>query len=216
MTLTIGSRRIDRVLIVDDEPAARDGYAYPIEDMGLEPVKVPGPVVARTFIDNIRQSDAILCDYHLKKHDYAECDGDVLTAECFKAGVPAILCTTFSDIDVTIRRDCLRYIPALRKTISPTPEELQRAWEMCLTEMNGKFHHERRPWRTLIRVIELERDYFYAVVPSWDHRQKIRIYNDNLPERVRQLLAPDRRFHAKVNKGAKGHQDLFFVDWEID
>ena len=203
MTLTIGGRRIERVLIVDDEPDARDGYAYPVEDMGLEPVKVPGPVVARTFIDRIRQSDAILCDYHLKKHEYAECDGDVLIAACFKAQVPAILCTTFSDIDVTIRRDCLRYIPALRKTISPTPKELREAWETCLREMSGIFHSERRPWRALVRVVELEQDYFYAVVPSWDHRQKIRIYNDNLPERVQRLLAPDKRFSRQSEQRSK-------------
>ncbi|MDE0192351.1 MAG: hypothetical protein OXQ90_13435 [Gammaproteobacteria bacterium] len=135
-------------------------------------------------------------------------------ADCFKAKVPGILCTTFSDVDVTIRRDCLRYIPALRKTISPTPDELRDAWEECIREMKGEYRPERRPWRALVRVVEVERDYFYAVVPSWDHRQKIRIYNDNLPTEVQRLLKPEKRFHARVNKGARSHEDLFFVDWE--
>ena len=166
MTLTIGDRCIDRVLIVDDEALARDGYAYPVEDMGLEPVKVSGPVTAKRFIESVGAGDVVICDYHLRKHDYAECDGDSLMADCFKAKVPGILCTTFSDVDVTIRRDCLRYIPALRKTISPTPDELRDAWEECIREMKGEYRPERRPWRALVRVVEVERDYFYAVVPS--------------------------------------------------
>ena len=214
MALTLEDRRIDRVLIVDDEAHARDGYAYPVEDMGLEPVKVSGPVAARTFIQSVGPSDAVICDYHLRKHDYAECDGDILMADCFRAQVPGILCTTFSDVNFTIRRDCLRYIPALRQTISPTPEDLREAWEACVREMRGIYRPERRPLRTLVRVMELEEDYFYAIVPSWDLRQKIRIYNDNVPVDVRKLLAPEKRLHAKVNKGAQSQEDLFFVDWE--
>ena len=218
MPVMIHDREISRVLIVDDDPEARDGYGYPVEDLELEPVKVEGPVeTVESFLIEARQSaDAVVCDYHLRKHNYATCDGDILVAECYKAGIPGILCTTFTDVDVTIRRECLRYIPALLKTNSPDPEELKEAWRKSLREIEGTFHLTRRPWRTLVRVTEVDDEggYFYAIVPAWSPQQKIRIYKDNLPYEIRGLVEPGRRFHAQVNTGAESHESLFFDGWE--
>ncbi len=217
--MRIHDREVGRVLIVDDEPAARDGYAYPVEELGLEAVKVQGPVgTPESFIAGVEHSDVVLCDYRLKKHSYAACDGDVLIAECYKAGIPGALCTTFTDAGITIRRDCLRYIPALLKTGSLDPDALIEAWQKCLNEMSGIFHPTRKPWRTLVRVEEIDhgRGYFYVVVSSWDAHKKIRIDNDSIPEEILKLLQPKRRFHAQVNTGAESHEDLFFVSWESD
>ena len=112
----IHDREFGRVLIVDDEPEARDSYAYPVEEVGLEPVKVQGPVgTPESFIAGVEPSDVVLSNYRLKRHGYALCDGDVLMAECYKAGIPGALCTTFTDAGITIRRDCLSYIPASLK-----------------------------------------------------------------------------------------------------
>ncbi len=218
MPVTIHDREISRVLIVDDDPEARNGYGYPVEELGLEPVMVEGPVeTAESFVTKAKQSaDAVVCDYHLKKHNYAACDGDLLVAECSKAGIPGMLCTTFTDVDVTIRRECLRYIPALLKTNSPDPEELMEAWRKSLREIGGTFHPARRPWRTLVRVAEVDDEggYFYAIVPAWDSQQKIRLYKDNLPDKIRHRVEPGRRFHAQVNTGAESHEALFFDSWE--
>ena len=215
----IHDREVGRVLIVDDEPAARNAYGYPVEELGLEPVKIQGPVGGPdSFLGRVEPSDAVVCDYRLKKHDYAACDGDVLVAECYKAGIPATLCTTYTDAGVTIRRDCLRYIPAFLKTNSSEPDALIGAWEKCLTEMSGIFLPSRRPWRSLVRVEEVdhERGCFYAVVSSWDVHKKIRIDNDGVPGEILKRLQPGRRFHAEVNTGAESHEDLFFVSWEPD
>lgn len=215
--MRIYGKEISRVLIIDDDPEARDGYAYPIEELELEPVKIQGPVTTpQAFIEGVRSSDAVVCDYHLKKHSYAACDGDVLIAECYKAKIPGMLCTTFTDVDVTIRRDCLRYIPALLKTSSPEPNALITAWGRCLSEMNGTFHSTRKPWRTLVRVEEIDHDRrcFYAVLPAWDSRKKVRIDNDSIPENVLTLLEPGKRFHAEVNTGAESYAELFFDAWE--
>ena len=215
--MNIHGREINRVLIVDDDPAARDGYAYPVEELDLKPIKVTGPVETPvSFIANIKPADVVVCDYHLKKHSYASCDGDILMAECYKAQIPGILCTTFTDVDSTIRRDCLRYIPSLLRTNSPEPDAFIDAWEKCLGEMSGRFHPTRRPWRSLVRVEEVDHDrgYFYAIVSSWDVHKKIRIDNDSIPAKIRELLQPGRRFHAEVNTGAESHEELFFVSWE--
>ena len=215
--MNIHGKDIRRVLIVDDDPAARDGYGYPVEDLELEPVRVEGPVenVESFLIEAEQSADAVVCDYHLRKHNYAICDGDTLVAACYKVGIPGILCTTYTDVDVEIRRDYRRYIPALLKTNSPEPKELEEAWEKSLGEIGGTFHPTRRPWRTLVRVDEVtDGGYLYAIVPAWSPQRKIRLYKDSLPEEILDLVEPGKRFHAQVNIGAESHEDLFFDDWE--
>ena len=210
----IHDKEISRVLIVDDDPAARDSYVYPVEDLELEPVMFERLVTLNSFIANVEPSDVVVCDYHLKKHSYAQCDGDELMAECYKVGIPGMLCTAYTD--VTIRRDYRRYIPALLKTNGPELDEFVDAWEKCYSEMNGTFHPTRRPWRTLVRVEEVDQRCFYAVVPAWDSRKKVRIDNDGIPKDILKLSQPGKRFHAEVNIGAESHEDLFFVSWESE
>lgn len=217
--MTIDGRDVSRVLIVDDEPAARDGYGYTVEDLDLKPVTALGPVGnLESFVADAKRTGAVICDYHLKQHSYAAYNGDELVAACYGAGVPGVLCTTFTDADVTIRRDCLRYIPALLKTNSPDPEALYSGLKHCIEEMKGAFRPTRRPWRTLVRVAAIDQDggYFHVVVPAWSPQKKIRLYNDSVPEEVQGLLEPGRRFHAEVNTGAGSDGDLFFVSWESD
>ena len=217
MTVLIGGRQINRVLIVDDDPEARDSYAYPIEELELESVKVPGiQDTPESFVSTVRDSDAVVCDFHLKKRSYARYDGDLLLAACYREGIPGVLCTTFTDVADTIRRDCLRYIPALLKTCSPEPDALVKAWGVCVSEMEDSFLPTRRPWRTLVRVEEVDSDrgFFYAVVSSWDAEKKIKINSECLPEEIRDHLAAGKRLHAQVNTGAHSYEDLFFDEWE--
>lgn len=215
--LRIQDREIKRVLIVDDDPAARESYAYPIEELDLEPVEVPRVQdTSRSFVSMAEDSDAVVCDYHLKRRSYARFDGDHLLAACFKGGIPGVLCTTFTDSADTIRRDYLRYIPALLKTCSPEPSALIEAWRVCLAEMNDSFLPTRRPWRTLVRVEEVDsqRGFFYAVISSWDAEKKIKIGAEGVPAEIRRDLEAGKRFHAKVNTGADSYEDLFFDEWE--
>ena len=217
MTMLIHDKEISRVLIVDDDPEARASYAYPVEDLELEPFMFEGPVgPPESFIANVKPSDAVVCDYHLRKRSYSACDGDELMATCYKAGIPGILCTAYTD--VTIRCDYRRYIPALIKTNGPELDEFVDAWEKCYSEMNGTFHPTRRPWRTLVRVEEIDdgQGCFYAVVPAWDSRKKVRIDNGGIPGDILKLSQPGKRFHAEVNIGAESHEDLFFVSWESE
>ena len=217
--MLIEGKEISRVHIVDDDPAARDSYAYPIEDLELEPIKVEGPVDRPdSFVADLRPSDAVVCDYHLRRHSYSTCDGDELMAACYKARIPGMLGTSYTDVGVTIPRDHLRYIPALLKTNSPEPKTFVESWGKCLREFSGTFHPTRKPWRSLVRVEEVDNDLkcFYVVVSSWDVNKKIRIDRGSIPKKIRKLLQPGKRFHAKVNTGAESHEDLFFVSWESE
>ena len=213
--LTIHDRKIERAVIVDDEEGARDAYEYVIEDMALQPRQVTGPLDDMSkFVSSIESDEVVLCDYHLKKHSYAKWDGDRLMAGCFQADVPGVLCTAIAD--APIRRDFLRYIPGLLRTSTPEPTDLRQAWERCVRELDGQFESTRRPWRTLVRVVDVDPNHgcFYAAVPAWDAHRKVRIDNDNLPAEILELVGPDRRFHAVVNTGATNHLDLFFDEWE--
>ncbi len=213
--LQLQDRSIARALIVDDNPEARHSYEYVIEELDLDPVPIEGPLVdVPAFIDTIEKSDVLLCDYHLRPRNYAACDGDQLVAQCYKANVPAVLCTTYTD--AVLRRDCLRYIPGLIKSGNPEPNELVTGWGRCLSELSGAFEASRRPWRTLVRIAEVDdqRQLAYVIVPPWDVRKKIPIDMESLPPDIRDRLAPDHRFHAMVNTGADSHEDLFFESWE--
>lgn len=214
--IPVHHRRIDRALIVADEQEARDAYEYVIEEMGIRAHKVTDGLQkqVKPFLASINPNDVILCDFHLKRHNYAPCNGDELMALCFQSGFTGALCASLSES--LIRRDYLRYVPGLIRSGNPLAEDLVRAWNRCRRELAGDFEPTRRPWRTLVRVDEVdhERRCFYAVVPSWDVRTKVRIYNDNLPEDMSKLIEPDRRFHAMVNTGAESSSDLFFYQWE--
>ena len=216
--ITIQDRQIERVLIVDDEPRARDAYEYVVEDMDVTPHQVVGGLhdAMNGILPEIQPGDVVLCDFHLKKHDYAPYNGDQVLANCFRADVPGVLCTT--DPDPWIRRDCLRYLPGIIKTGDPEPSDVHRALEKCVRELKRDFHPDRRAWRTLVRVSDIDRDQrcFYAVVPAWHVRKKIRIDNDNVPTEIQALIEPDRRFHAVVNTGTRKARDLFFDEWEVE
>ena len=215
--IELQGRQVERALIVDDDPQARDAYEYLIEDMGLQPYKVPGPLNdLEIFFRSIGPKDAVLCDFHLKKRAYANWDGDRLVAECYRAKIPSVLCTTIADAPV--RRNYLRYIPGFVSTGTPEPQVLHQAWEKCALELDGSFEPKRRPWRTLVRIADVDLDHrcVYVVVPAWSTRQKVRIENDDLPQEIQKLIEPDRRFHALVNTGAIDHRELFFDEWETE
>ena len=216
--MLIHGKEISRVLIVDDDPEARASYAYPVEDLELEAVVLEAVGTPESFVASVKPSDAVVCDYHLKKHSYSPCNGDVLVAECYKAGVPGMLCTAYTG--VTIRRDYRRFIPALLKSDNLHADAFIAAWEQCLAEIDGIFDPTRRPWRTLVQLGEVDddRECLYAVVSSWDLHRRIRIDKESVPETIRELLQPgkERHFHAEVNIGAGSREDLYFVSWEVE
>ena len=215
---TIGGATIARVLIVDDDPNAREGFGYSIEDLGLEPVFEGGPIEdVASFLGSLpERADAILCDFNLRLHAYAKMDGDTLTAECYKAGIPGLLCTGFTDVDTMLNKRHLRYIPSLLRKSDPSPDEIAISYENCIRELRGEFHQTRKPYRTLVRVVDIDDEgrYFHVVLPGWDPKKKIRLYKKDLPLGVQQLAAPGARLHAQVNIGAQSFEMLYFDDWE--
>ena len=216
MSLDLGDRQISTVWIVDDEPGAREGYALMLEDMGLEarPVSNLRDWNLSALRDSVGSTDAVLCDYRLRKRDYSQHNGDYVVAECFQQGIPGVLCTSIHEAQ--INRNLLRYIPGWLKTAPPNEANLRSAFEHTIEELSGHYRPSRRPWRALVRVDDLDdaRHGLTIVVPAWSTRTKIQLHFDELPDDIRDMAEPGRRFHAHVNIGAEDPGDLYFDKWE--
>jgi CheY-like chemotaxis protein len=218
MALTINGKTIETVLVIDDDEQAREGFGYVIEEMKLKPVYEAGPLhdLQKLLTQLPNRADAVVCDYHLRVRNFAHFDGDQLVASSNSNQFPALLCTTYTDSDVTVLRSKRRYIPTLLKPEAYSPETFVRGFTRCVLESKGEFDPSRRPWRTLVRVEEVDMagGYFYVVVPIWSADDKIRIYLADVPDQMRGRVKSDQRFHAQVNIGAETADELYFFEWE--
>jgi hypothetical protein len=220
MPLKIQDTVINKVLVIDDDPASRESCAYAIEDMELEPVPEDGPIdEIEGLIASLREgkADAIFCDYRLQINGaYAPFNGDSIVSTCCQRGIPSLLCSSYADIDVTIDRSLLRNIPVILRTHQPEPDVLINAYKDCVEEIIiGLFRPTRKPWKTLVRVEEVEKEnqIAYVIVPGWNPERKIRLYIDNLPVEIHDKVVDGARFHAEVNTGARDDGELYFSNW---
>ena len=120
------SHVIERILSVDDDSSAREGFGYPLEELGITPVPEPGPITdLQRFVEEVPgRAQAVLCDYRLKTDGrYSSVNGDELVAACYRRRIPGLLCTQYSDVFVEVNR---RFIPVLLTTSSPTPRGHRR------------------------------------------------------------------------------------------
>lgn len=163
------------------------------------------------------KADAIICDYHLRIRSYSPFDGDQLVALSNIGRFPALLCTTYDDADITLLRSKRRFIPILLRPSTYNPDTIVRGFERCLKESAGKYNPSRKPWRTLVRITQVDEsgEYFYIVVPGWNADQKIRIYFADLPPLLSGKIETDMRFYAQVNIGADSADELYVCEWEV-
>src|ERR1700691_2137229 len=98
MSVEILGRDIEKVAIIDDQPSARRGYSYTVQDAELTPLPVEGPLPG-SAIDYLDASalalktDAGVCDFRLSARAYASFSGAELVAQLYRRQFPALLCT---------------------------------------------------------------------------------------------------------------------------
>ena len=214
-----GSSVIERILVVDDDAAARQAFCVPIEELEITPVLEEGPITdLERFVEHVpRRAQAVLCNYRLKTDGtYSSYNGDEVVAACYRSGIPGLLYTQYPDVVDEMDRRLLRFIPSLLKTNSPTPEAIRAALHACQEELSGSIHPARQPWRTLVRVSGApeEADYCHVVVPAWNADKEIRLYVRDLPAEIAPCMTAGSRLHAKVNIGADSSEDVYFDEWE--
>src|ERR1017187_5208929 len=220
MGLVIAHHTIERVAIIDDQQAARATFEEIVEDLQLRPVPQGGPLNGLADYVNLLPTvaDAALCDHHLKVSAYASFNGADLVARCNQQGFPTLLCTNWNHADIDEMRHLRRYIPILVRPGKLDPESMRNGFQKCIEEFGGTFDPSRRPWRALVRIVELRDDpgqrAAYVVVPAWESEEVVRIPASALPGDFFAKTPEGARVHARVNIGAESHEDLYFTDWE--
>jgi len=216
MTLVLaGSREVSSVLVVDDEEDARRSYSWLINDLDLDPrlVDAPHPPSLEAFADRIPGlADAVLCDHHLRTHNYAQFNGAELVSLLYER-VPAVLCTRWEERDIDEIRPYLDRIPALLRRTDE--ESLRRGLESCAREFVEGRPPSRRPWRTQVHVQEVERDTVYVNLPGWTSLHMFGLRHAAFPPHVRDALTEDLRLYAEVNLGAEAPEDVYFRAWTL-
>lgn len=218
--MQISGQTLTTVLVVDDDPGARESYEYALEDLKLKVIFEDGPL--EDLVEALKalnsKADALICDYHLRKHNYSAFNGDVFVAESYRASVPGLLCTSYSDFDITLMRTRRRFIPNLVKSDEFGPEIIIKAFTRCVLENKGEFDPSRKPWRTLVRIEEVppDVDYCYVVVPAWRPEEKVRVLCEDFDPVMPKQLREGARFHAEVNIGVGTTQELYLCKWEAE
>jgi hypothetical protein len=217
--MRVSRREIVKLAIVDDEPDGRGSFELLVEDADLEPVRQDAPLTSVADAKSRLElaADAVLCDHHLRKRNYAPFDGAELVAACFSDGLPAILCTRYERPDLEAIRPYREHIPVLLRPDEIEPEHLIEGLEDCVRELELGPPPHRRTWRTQIRVVDLgdvDQRIVYVEIPAWPVDERIGVPISMLPESIATDLREGGRLHARVNIGAELSADLFFTEWE--
>lgn len=207
---------IRRVSIVDDSPNER---SFLVDELEGRFAAVPWggyyPIMAELVDQVIANSDAVICDHHLVAN-YARERGAAFVADFYSRKFPAVLRTKYGKAELHEIRPYRARIPVLLRPDDIDPESFEKAWAICEQEFSGKFLPSREPWRTLIRVENVDLPNFVdVVIPAWNHREVVRLPIGLLPTEAHALLAEGLRFHAKVNLGTESQDDLYFADFEF-
>jgi CheY-like chemotaxis protein len=215
------SLNIQRVKVVDDDKSARESIALCVEDAEFTPALVDGPLfdLALFVASTLKEADAIVCDHRLRRSIYANFDGAEAVARFYQANFPAVLCTAWSKADIDSMRIYRRYIPSLIPTDKLNPETIIRGFELCIGEFNNHFTTDRKPWRTLLRIEEVDLDskpqMLYVTLPGWNSKEIVRLPFDLIPREFHANLKLGMRFHAETNKGTDNQDDLYFYDFDF-
>lgn len=218
--LTIEDRTISTVGIVDDDEGARESYELLLQDAHVDPSCEAGPLGTLTdFVSKAKhQMDAVLCDHHLRIHNYSTFDGAQLAAALYVINVPAVLCTRWEDADLDLIRPYRDRVPALLQLEELNPDSFVDALGLTVRELQGDFSEERQPWRTQVHIADVgadeQKEFFYVDLPGWTSEKVIRLRKAILPPELIDQLEIDARWHAKVNIGAEDPSELYFCDWE--
>jgi hypothetical protein len=206
------------VKIVDDNALARRSLALTLADVNWEPIDEPGPLLSLDdFVSSsIASVDAVICDHRLTT--YARFSGAEAVAKFYIEKFPAILCTAWSRADIDAMRPYRRFIPVVLGTNNANPETIIESFRICKRELTGEFSTIRKPWRTLIRVAEVdeETNIVFVVIPAWNSAEIIRLTKELFPNQIQSKLRPDFRFHSQVNLGSEDQNDLYFDLFETD
>ena len=166
----------DTIGIVDDVDNDAEATAELLIDAGFNPVRVPITHDLDRLLESIALgARAVVCDHRLAKdaegHGVPYTGAEVV-AGCSERGFAAVLITTWANSDeaTSIRQLRDRIPRVLKRGRASGSTVIRDALDAAQAEVVGVFAAERRSYRTVVRVIQLEREdssLAEIIVPAW-------------------------------------------------
>jgi len=214
----------NKVVIIDDEKDFAETAAWEVEDAGYEPILI----VEGSFkeIDDLvlqmpQETYGVLCDHRLGKSGLANFYGSDLVAALYDRKIPALLGTQFYDMDsdVSIRKRRHK-IPVLLNKDNIDSFSIRAGMEICLLEFIGNVASDRKPYRNIVRLIDVGQEsgeqVVDVIIPGWNPHKAVRLPSSLICEWIVEFQPKiGTRLIANVNTGAENPEDLYFTNFEI-
>jgi hypothetical protein len=216
------NHNIKKIAIVDDDINAAEVTSWQVEDAGFEPLIVDDTFGSVNQLSSFIQENAhgALCDHRLSHRGFANFYGANLVATLYDLRMPAILVTQYIEIDkdVSIRR-WRHKIPVLLSRDETDELSIKKGLRDCILEIKGDVPSPRKPYRTLLRITNIDDEsnerVVDVIIPSWNPHRAVRFPVSIMPNELHDKLVPDLWLFSYVNIGAEKSDDLFFDQFEL-
>jgi hypothetical protein len=210
------SSDIKRIAVIDDDKAARKTMAEIVTDAHFQPIIHEDQLdsLSDLFSKLNKEADAAIFDHRLTPRNYAAFHGAEAVAELYEKHFPALLITAWSIEDIDNIRPYRRKIPVMIKSREFVADLIESSLVKCLEEFKNKYTRERSPHRVLIRVEDINTQFIYVVIPSWDSQNGLKLPKNILTSKFGKIQ-PGTRLFAEVNIGALNNEELYLDNFEI-
>lgn len=206
----------DTVAVVDDNDVKRETLKDVLAVVDIDARLLAGPFDSVDHLVQCVQHEAkaAVCDHHLISN-YAEFSGAMGVAALYEVKVPAVLVTAFGKAEMLEIRTYRRRVPVLLTPKQANPDALVRGFELCQNEFGGRFIPTREPWKTMVRIEDIDKTMVYAILPGWNSEEIVKFEAGLLPDSIRQQATAGLRLYATVNKGAEDQAELYFENFQL-
>jgi hypothetical protein len=208
-----------KIAIIDDDKNLADATAWELEEAGYKPcLFVEGNFKnVNELASCIRETaEGAVCDHRLFNSGFANFYGAELVATLYDWKFPSLLITQYTEMDTSLSiRKWRHKIPVLLSRDQADASNIAKGIEDCRLELGGHISSIRKPYRTIVRITNIDKESIEAFVPGWNPHKAIRFPASLVPEHLRDALKPNVRLFAHVNIGAEKSDDLYFNKFEL-
>jgi len=214
----------DKVAVVDDVQEDAAMTASLVSEAGFNPVVIASPPssIDSLLADIRRSARAVVCDHRLSDRGRVRYYGAEVVARSNEQHFPAVLITTYADVDYASIRLWRAGIPCmLKRGRESGPDEIIEALNRTEKEVNGLFSVERKPYRAVVRVESIRPSASYGVaevvVSAWNPAEVIEIPVELIRRDLKEpkILSAGSRYMADVNIFAPSPDELYFQNFEL-
>lgn len=207
-----------RIAIYDDESGFRENMADIILDAGFDPVPINQPFGSLPdCILGLKQFDRAVLDHRLSPGNFADFLGVVAVKELYSTNFPVLLMSAWDETPEAIE-ELQPYRRQLAKVITKSDaceDLLIEGFDKCIGEFHGSFELDRRPARTLMRIVSCGDTRVNAYIPSWGPKTGVSFPKIIIPGALHPHVIEDAWFCAEVNTGADSLDELYFENFTL-